>query len=220
MNISHTSVNIPAGYVHLEGDLALPGDASGIVLFAHGSGSSRHSLRNQQVAKFLREAGLGTLLFDLLTCAEEQQDAITAALRFDIDVLTERLLEVTHWLQQQPATSGLKVGYFGASTGGAAALKAAAMLGDAISAVVLRGGRPDLVGKALQEVLSPTLLIVGGYDEKVICLNQEAYEKLRCEKDLRIVPGATHLFEEPGKLEQVAQLSAHWFMKHMRISAK
>ncbi|MDZ4403622.1 dienelactone hydrolase family protein [Prosthecobacter sp.] len=214
------TVKISTGYVELEGELELPDYAPGVVLFAHGSGSSRHSPRNQYVAEIIREAGLGTLLFDLLTHEEEQQDAITGALRFDIDLLAQRLIGVTRWLERQPETRGLKAGYFGASTGGAAALMAAAELGDRVAAVVSRGGRPDLAGNALHKVRSPTLLIVGGYDEMVICLNNEAYDKLRCEKDFRIVPCATHLFEEPGKLEQVAQISAHWFSKHMGIAAE
>ena len=208
-------VRIQVGNVILEGELKLPANAPGVVLFAHGSGSSRHSPRNQFVAGVIREAGIGTLLFDLLTHDEEQQDAVSGALRFDIGLLAKRLVGVTRWLDKQPETKGLKVGYFGASTGGGAALVAAAELGDRISAVVSRGGRPDLAGDALPGVKSPTLLVVGGHDEMVICLNDDAFEKLQCEKDFRIVPGATHLFEEPGKLEQVAQISAHWFQTHM-----
>jgi putative phosphoribosyl transferase len=210
-----TTVKIPTGYVELKGELELPADAPGVVIFVHGSGSSRHSPRNQYVARMMREAGLGTLLFDLLTPAEEQQDARTSALRFDIDMLAQRLVSVTRWLEEQPETSGLKLGYFGASTGGAAALMAAAQLGDKIAAVVSRGGRPDLAGNSLREVRSPTLFVVGGYDEMVLCLNNEAFEKLRCKKEFRVVPCATHLFEEPGKLEQVAQMSAHWFHAYM-----
>ncbi len=208
-------VRIQVGNVILEGELKLPANASAVVLFAHGSGSSRHSPRNQFVAGVIRKAGIGTLLFDLLTHDEEQQDAVSGALRFDIGLLAKRLVGVTRWLDKQPETKGLKVGYFGASTGGGAALVAAAELGDRISAVVSRGGRPDLAGDALPGVKSPTLLVVGGHDEMVICLNDDAFEKLRCEKDFRIVPGATHLFEEPGKLEQVAQISANWFQTHM-----
>lgn len=210
-----TLVNIPTDYVELKGELELPAGAPGLVLFVHGSGSSRHSPRNQFVARVIRAAGFGTLLFDLLTQREEQQDANTSALRFDIDLLAKRLISVTHWLERRPETRGLKLGYFGASTGGAAALMAAAELGGRIAAVVSRGGRPDLVGNALLQVRSPTLLVVGGYDEMVLCLNHEAYEKLRCEKDFRVIPCATHLFEEPGKLEQVAQISTHWFNRHM-----
>lgn len=209
------SVHIIVGNVVLEGELKIPANAPGVVLFAHGSGSSRHSPRNQFVAGVIREAGIGTLLFDLLTHDEERQDAVSGALRFDIGLLAKRLIGVTRWLDKQPETKGLKVGYFGASTGGGAALVAAAELGDRISAVVSRGGRPDLAGDSLPGVKSPTLLVVGGHDEMVICLNDDAFEKLQCEKDFRIVPGATHLFEEPGKLEQVAQISANWFQTHM-----
>ncbi len=212
---SHSTVTIPSGFVDLEGELILPDYASGVVVFAHGSGSSRHSPRNQYVAEVIREAGIGTLLLDLLTLKEEQQDAITGALRFDTDLLGQRLIGVTRWLEKQPATHGLKVGYFGASTGAAAALLAAAELGDQVAAIVSRGGRPDLAGNALQLVCSPTLLIVGGYDEMVICLNNEAYDKMRCVKEIRIIPGATHLFEEPGKLGAVAQLSTDWFIKYL-----
>lgn len=210
------SVVISAGEVELQGELELPPGAPGIVVFAHGSGSSRHSPRNHLVARVIRGAGIGTLLLDLLTADEEQHDNITGALRFDIELLAQRLVEVTQWLRAQPDTAGLKVGLFGASTGAGAALLAAADLGDQIiAAVVSRGGRPDLAGRALALVRSPTLLIVGGWDEPVIALNYEAYSKLLCEKDFRIVPGATHLFEEPGKLEQIAHLSAGWFSKYM-----
>jgi putative phosphoribosyl transferase len=209
------SVRITVGNVILDGELKIPENAPGVVLFAHGSGSSRRSPRNQFVAGVIREAGIGTLLFDLLTQDEERQDAESGALRFDIALLAKRLVGATRWLEKQPETRDLKVGYFGASTGGGAAIVAAAELGDRIAAVVSRGGRPDLAGDALQNVNSPTLLIVGGYDEMVICLNDDAYSKLRCEKDFRIVPGATHLFEEPGKLEQVARISAAWFRKHL-----
>jgi putative phosphoribosyl transferase len=213
-----TTVKIPAGYVELKGELEVPAYAPGVVLFVHGSGSSRHSPRNQFVAEIIREAGLGTLVFDLLTQKEEQQDANTGSLHFDIDLMAHRLIGVTRWMEKQTVTRGLKLGYFGSSTGGAAALKAAAELGDRIAAVVSRGGRPDLAGNVLHHVRAPTLFIVGGYDELVLCLNHEAYEKLNCEKEFRVVPCATHLFEEPGKLEQVAQISAHWFSKHMDIS--
>ncbi len=213
--VPHTTKIIPAGFVELEGDLEVPEGATGIVTFVHGSGSSRHSPRNKYVANLFRQAGFGTLLFDLLTKSEEQEDIYTGALRFDIDLLAKRLIGVTRWLEKQPETRALKIGYFGASTGGAAALLAAAELGDRISAVVSRGGRPDLAGDALHLVRSPTLLIVGGLDDVVICLNEEAYAKLKCEKDLRIVPGATHLFEEAGKLEQVAELSTDWFNRHL-----
>lgn len=197
------------------GELEIPAGAPGVVLFVHGSGSSRRSHRNQQAARVIREAGLGTLLFDLLTAEEEVLNEATRHLRFDIRLLTDRLVDATRWLLVQPDTEGLDIGYFGASTGGGAALVAAASMGSAIGAVVSRGGRPDLAGDALREVRSPTLLIVGGYDDVVIELNEAAFARLCCEKDLRIVPGATHLFEEPGRLEQVAQLSSEWFQRHL-----
>lgn len=211
-----TSVTICLDAVTLEGELELPPRATGVVVFAHGSGSSRYSPRNQYVARVLREAGIGTLLLDLLTTDEERQDSVTGLLRFDVELLANRLVQVTHWLEKHPRTRRLKVGYFGASTGGGAALMAAAELGDEVFAVVSRGGRPDLAGNALLKVKSPTLLIAGGYDEVVIGLNDDAYGKLHCPKDFRIVPAATHLFEEPGKLEQVAELSTKWFTKHLK----
>jgi dienelactone hydrolase len=204
--------------VELKGELELPAYAPGVVLFVHGSGSSRHSPRNQFVAEMIRETGLGTLVFDLLTRREEQQDANTGSLRFDLDLMAQRLIGVTRWMEKQTEARGLKLGYFGSSTGGAAALKAAAELGDRIAAVVSRGGRPDLASNVLHQVRSPTLLIVGGYDELVLCLNHEAYEKLHCEKDFRVIPCATHLFEEPGKMEQVAEISAQWFSRHMGLT--
>lgn len=210
-----STVTLPAGYVSLQGELVLPEHASGVVLFAHGSGSSRYSPRNQLVAEVIHAAGIGTLLFDLLTLDEEAEDAVTAMLRFNIKVLAQRLVAVTRWVQKQPQTRGLKIGYFGASTGGAAALLAAAQLGDHIAAVVARGARPDLAGNALPLVRSPTLLIVGGLDGAVIAMNESAHEKLSCEKSFRVVPGATHLFEEPGKLEEVADFSAAWFAQHL-----
>ncbi|OAI57260.1 hydrolase [Verrucomicrobiaceae bacterium SCGC AG-212-N21] len=212
-------VRIPAGKVMLDGQLCLPPEASGVVLFAHGSGSSRHSPRNQFVAEIIREASVGTLLFDLLTRDEEAEDDRTRALRFDIDLLARRLVAATRWLLHQEAARGLSVGFFGASTGGGAALMAAAQLGAAIAAVVSRGGRPDLAGSALPQVHSPTLLIVGGYDGVVIDLNRRAYDELRCPKELVVVPRASHLFAEPGKLEQVARLSADWFQKYFTPSA-
>ena len=202
----------PSGTISLEGMLELPDKATGIVLFAHGSGSSRLSPRNNTVARVLREAGQGTLLIDLLT---EDEDADYAT-RFDIPLLTRRLLAATHWLQNEPDTLPLAVGYFGASTGAAAALQAAAEEGRKIAAVVSRGGRPDLAGEdALNRVAAPTLLIVGGFDDVVIGLNREAHRALRCEKELIVIPGATHLFEEPGTLEQVAKHAADWFGKFM-----
>jgi pimeloyl-ACP methyl ester carboxylesterase len=210
---------IPSGGITLEGELNIPVGASGVVLFAHGSGSSRLSPRNQFVARTIREAGIGTLLFDLLTQDEEAVDTTTRHLRFDIGLLARRLVDATNWLKGKADTSHLRVGYFGASTGGAAALVAAAEIGDEVGAVVSRGGRPDLAGDALPRVKSPTLLIVGGLDFPVIKLNQEAYDLLRCEKELKIVPGATHLFEEPGALQEVARLAAEWFGRHLRPGA-
>jgi putative phosphoribosyl transferase len=210
-------VRIPAGETTLEGDIHLPASASGLVLFAHGSGSSRHSPRNQYVAQVLRAAGLGTLLFDLLTPEEEVIDLRTRYLRFDIQLLAERLEEATAWVSHTDETRHMRIGYFGASTGGGAALVAAARLGQAVSAVVSRGGRPDLAGAALPHVLSPTLLIVGGRDDEVIRLNEAAYAQLQCEKSLRIVPKATHLFEEPGALEEVARLATEWFQQYVSL---
>lgn len=198
----------------LRGDLAVPPEARGIVLFAHGSGSGRHSPRNRFVARKLYETGLGTLLFDLLTHEEEAVDLTTRHLRFDIGLLAGRLVETTRWAMDGPATRALPVGYFGASTGGGAALVAAAELGEKVGAVVSRGGRPDLAAEALVQVKSPTLLIVGGLDDVVIELNRQALALLNCDKELRIVPGATHLFEEPGALEEVAGLAGEWFMRH------
>ncbi len=212
---THTTkqfVHIPADAVALEGELILPSGAQGVVAFAHGSGSSRHSPRNTFVAGVLQSAGLGTLLFDLLTRAEDT-DYET---RFDIALLTRRLIAATHWLQQQPQTKTLAIGYFGASTGAAAALQAAAARGSAIQAVVSRGGRPDLAGAALAQVQAPTLLIVGGEDHGVIELNRRAYAQLPGTKQLVIVPGATHLFEEPGTLEEVARLASQWFVQHLQ----
>jgi dienelactone hydrolase len=203
----------------LEGELSVPVGARGVVLFAHGSGSSRHSPRNQFVARTIREAGVGTLLFDLLTQAEEAVDVSTRHLRFDIGLLAERLVDATNWIKREPDTWHLRVGYFGSSTGGGAALVAAASVGEEIGAVVSRGGRPDLAGDALPKVKSPTLLIVGELDLQVIRMNEEAYRQLHCEKELRIVPGATHLFEESGTLEEVAHLAAEWFQRHLVTDA-
>lgn len=205
-------VQIDAGQVKLEGNLALPEGTHGVVLFAHGSGSSRFSPRNNFVAGELFNAGIGSLLIDLLT-PREDADYET---RFDIPLLTTRLTAATAWLQQYPATQALKIGYFGASTGAAAALQAAAEPENSVAAVVSRGGRPDLAGgNFLARVSAPTLLIVGGYDDGVIQLNEEAYAQLRCKKELVIVPGATHLFEEPGTLEQVARHAAVWFKRYL-----
>jgi pimeloyl-ACP methyl ester carboxylesterase len=205
-------VYIPANGVKLEGALTIPAEAFGVVLFAHGSGSSRHSSRNKFVADVLRQAAIGTLLIDLLTTEE---DAIYAN-RFDIDLLTWRLERATQWLMEQSVTSSLDTGYFGASTGAAAALQAAATFGSSIGAVVSRGGRPDLVLPALDRVESPTLLIVGGLDDVVIDLNRKAFSRLNVEKDFAIVPGASHLFEEPGTLQEAAWLAASWFSRHLR----
>ncbi len=206
-------VQIRSGAVMLEGDLIIPAGAQGVVLFAHGSGSTRHSPRNQFVARTIREVGVGTLLFDLLTKEEEAIDMRTRHLRFDIGLLAQRLIDATYWIKGD--LDYLQVGYFGSSTGGGAALVAAADLGKTVGAVVSRGGRPDLAGEALPRVKAPTLLIVGGLDYPVIEMNREAYARLRCEKELKIVPGATHLFEEPGTLEEVARLAAEWFRKHL-----
>jgi putative phosphoribosyl transferase len=220
-------VSIPVKGVTLGASVAIPREVSRLVIFAHGSGSSRHSPRNQYVAGVLREAGLGTLLFDLLTAEEEQAEAYTRHLRFNIPFLAERLVGVTRWAldpagratKEAMKSRKLSLGYFGSSTGAAAALVAAAELADVIAAVVSRGGRPDLAGDALEEVKAPTLLIVGGEDQDVIILNEEASRRLRCEKALRIVPGASHLFEEPGTLEFVAETAAEWFAQHLRQRA-
>ena len=206
-------VRIPAAEVELAGDLGIPPGATGIVVFAHGSGSSRLSTRNRAVARGLRNAGLATLLFDLLTEDEERVDAVTRELRFDIPLLAERLVQVTDWLLQEPRTAALRIGYFGASTGAAAALVAAARRPDSVHAVVSRGGRPDLAADALEHVRAPTLLIVGGLDVPVIAMNEEALARMEVEKTLEIVPGATHLFPEPGALEKVAELTADWFTR-------
>jgi putative phosphoribosyl transferase len=212
---SEQVVRVAAGPVTLEGNLALPPDAHGVVLFAHGSGSSRHSPRNRFVARMLQQAGLATLLVDLLTPDEEAVDLRTAHLRFDIGMLADRLVGATDWLGGQPATRDLRIGYFGASTGGGAALVAAAARPEPVGAVVSRGGRPDLAGPTLPHVRAPTLLLVGGHDYPVIEMNREALAHLRCEKRLEIVPRATHLFEEPGTLEEVARLASDWFLRHL-----
>jgi dienelactone hydrolase len=210
-------VRISIGQLTLEGDLYL-GNKRAIVLFAHGSGSSRRSPRNKYVADILQKAGLGTLLFDLLTMDEERIDEQTAHLRFDIGLLADRLTATTDWLagQQHIIGTDIKIGYFGASTGAAAALVAASKKQDVVRAIVSRGGRPDLAGKYLDQVRAPTLLIVGGNDHRVIGMNQEAFERLKIkDKRLDIVPGATHLFEEPGKLEEVARLAREWFERYL-----
>lgn len=209
-------VRIPVDSINLEGNLNIPEGARGIVIFVHGSGSSRHSPRNQYVADELRRAGLGTLLFDLLTIEEERIDMMTRHLRFDIELLSKRLIDVTGWVLNRPETRGLNIGYFGASTGAAAALIAAKEYATAVKAVVSRGGRPDLAESALIHVKAPTLLIVGGKDIQVIDLNKWALERIvALDKELKIVPGATHLFEEPGALEEVARLAGKWFTRYL-----
>ncbi len=208
-------VSVITGDVTLEGNLVIPHGAIGIVLFAHGSGSSRYSPRNRYVAEVLEQAGLATLLLDLLTTEEEEIDLRTRHLRFDIGLLASRLVGATDWLLQNPDTQQLKIGYFGASTGAGAALVAAAKRGEVVKAIVSRGGRPDLAGSALSEVKAPTLLIVGGDDLPVIAINEDALTQLRSIKRLEIVPGATHLFPEPGKLAAVANLAKEWFTHYL-----
>ncbi len=210
-----TEVQIPAGRAVLSGNLTIPENAMALVLFAHGSGSSRHSPRNQFVARTLNRAGLGTLLFDLLTPEEEALDIYTREHRFNISLLAERLVPATKWAGQQEETRDQRIGYFGSSTGGAAALVAAAELPSDVGAVVSRGGRPDLAGDALPRVQAPTLLIVGGNDDIVIELNEMARDQMHCEVKLEIIPGATHLFEEAGALEHVAKLASDWFLDHL-----
>jgi dipeptidyl aminopeptidase/acylaminoacyl peptidase len=211
------TVKVPVGNVTLEGNLNIPANATGIVLFAHGSGSGRHSPRNQFVAAALNKIGLGTLLLDLLTADEEEEDRYTAHLRFNIGLLADRLIGAADWALEEPAARHLRLGFFGASTGAAAALIAAAERPDQTGAVVSRGGRPDLAGPALPRVRAPTLLIVGSLDVPVIELNQQAAAQLYVEKQLAIVPGASHLFEEPGTLEQVARLAGDWFKRHLSM---
>jgi putative phosphoribosyl transferase len=210
-----TELKIPVGNVTVEGNLILPHDAITIVLFAHGSGSSRFSPRNQYVAKIFNASKIGTLLFDLLTEEEEEIDMATAEYRFNINLLAERIIDATKWLRNDPATKNYPLGYFGASTGAAAALIAAAKLPDLVAAVVSRGGRPDLAGDYLPQVRAPTLLLVGGEDTEVIELNREAIAQMTAEKKLVIVPGATHLFEEIGALEEVAKCSTEWFKRYL-----
>ena len=211
-------VRVTADSVDLEGTLTIPAGARGVVLFAHGSGSSRHSPRNRYVAKMLREGSLGTLLIDLLTPNEEREDLSTARLRFDIGLLAARLVGATDWLAKNPVTAQLNIGYFGASTGAGAALAAAAERPENVGAIVSRGGRPDLAMPVLARVQAPTLLIVGGHDYPVIEMNQDALARLQTEKRLEIVPRATHLFEEDGALEQVAVLAREWFIQHLAIN--
>jgi len=212
-------IAIPVRAATLTGNLTLPANSSSMVVFAHGSGSSRHSPRNKFVAEELHRARVGTLLFDLLTYDEEASDAFTRAYRFDIAFLAERLLDATRRIDSQPEFNDLRIGYFGASTGSAAAIVAAAALGERVGALVSRGGRPDLASaETLRKVKCPTLFIVGGDDDVVLELNQQAFEHLACEKRLVIVPGATHLFEEPGALEKVARLATDWFVLHLRTS--
>ena len=216
---SKISVSVPIDGQSLPGDLRTPADALGIVLFAHGSGSSRHSPRNQFVARTLERRQLGTLLIDLLTPEEEIIDNRTAEYRFDIPMLADRLVTIVDWLRHRKETSSLPIGLFGASTGGGAALIAAANRSDEIAAVVSRGGRPDLAGAALVNITTPTLLIVGGFDAPVIEMNRGAMKQMRGEVKLEIVPGATHLFEEPGTLERVAELAGAWFERYLQPAA-
>lgn len=212
-------VHIPMDHQQLDGELIIPAQAKGLVLFAHGSGSSRFSPRNQFVAQCLHQNGLAVLLMDLLTQEEDMVDQQTRAYRFDIELLAERLLVVTNWLLQEEATRTLRIGYFGASTGAAAALIAAAKKGAQVSAVVSRGGRPDLATSYLPRVTAPTLLIVGENDPEVIELNRQAYLTLTCQKDMKIIPEATHLFEEPGALEEVSKLACQWFESYLSQGA-
>ena len=215
-----SELRIPAGHAMLDGNLTIPDQSKGLVLFAHGSGSSRHSPRNQFVARTLNDAGLATLLFDLLTPEEESVDLYTREHRFDIGLLAERLVYATKWAKQEKQTQDFHIGYFGSSTGGGAALVAAAESSSQVGAIVSRGGRPDLAGDALPKVKVPTLLIVGGEDHVVIELNERARAQMKCECKIEIVPGATHLFEEPGALEKVAKLAADWFAKHLITTVK
>ena len=215
---SNSEVRLPSGDAWLYGDLALPEAFAGLVLFAHGSGSGRHSARNRQVAQRLQQRGIATLLFDLLTVEEEHVDLQTREHRFDIPLLTRRMQDATLWAAAQPQLRHARIGYFGASTGSAAALIAAARLGNRIGAVVSRGGRPDLAGPvALAAVTAPTLLIVGGEDHGVLAQNQQALVAMQCDKELAVVPGAGHLFEEHGALEQVSALAADWFAAHLSV---
>ena len=213
--VEEKEVTIPVGKAVINGNLTVPQGAKGIVLFAHGSGSSRFSPRNTRVAREINEAGIATLLIDLLTEAEEEIDESTGEFRFNIDLLAQRLVHATEWVKKNPDTESLSIGYFGASTGAAAALIAAAKLPEQVKAVVSRGGRPDLAGEHLPNVKAPTLLIVGGDDTEVLELNRQASQQMTSERKIAVVPGATHLFEEPGKLEEVARLAIGWFSKHL-----
>ena len=213
--VEEKEVTIPVGKAVINGNLTVPQGAKGIVLFAHGSGSSRFSPRNTRVAREINEAGIATLLIDLLTNEEEEIDEFTGEFRFNIDLLAQRLIHATEWVKKNPDTKSLAVGYFGASTGAAAALIAAAKLPEHVKAVVSRGGRPDLAGEHLPNVKAPTLLIVGGDDTEVLELNRQASQQMTTEKKIVVVPGATHLFEEPDKLEEVARLAISWFSKHL-----
>ena len=212
------NVEIKSGKNRIFGDLIVPHGAKCAVIFSHGSGSGRFSPRNRLVADYLNKAGIATLLVDLLTGEEDEKDNITAEFRFDIELLTERLLNATYWLSNNSSTKNFDIGYFGASTGAASALKAAAKAGESIHAVVSRGGRPDLAGESLSIVKAPVLLIVGGNDHQVIEINEEALNKIKAKKELVIVPGATHLFEEPSTLEKVAELAKNWFLKYLKAS--
>jgi putative phosphoribosyl transferase len=216
MDVIEQSPRIPAAGVELDAEVVIPQPAQGVVLFAHGSGSGRHSPRNTYVAGELQDAGLATALVDLLTPAEERADAATARLRFDIDLLADRLTALCDWLRRHDLTAGLRIGLFGASTGAAAALVAAAVRPDSVSAIVSRGGRPDLARQALGSVHQPTLLIAGARDPVVLDLNRRAIHEFAGEVDLAVVPNATHLFQEPGTLERVAELARDWFVRHLR----
>jgi putative phosphoribosyl transferase len=212
---SELEIQIPIASAALEGSLSIPEHAQSLVLFAHGSGSSRHSPRNRFVAEVIQSFGIGTLLFDLLMRQEETEDVVTRNFRFDISLLSERLIQVTQWILSQGGCEHFSIGYFGSSTGAAAALVAAAHFRQKIGAVVSRGGRPDLASEALDQVVSPTLLVVGELDHQVYQLNNEALIRLPCTKELKIIPGATHLFEEPGALEEVSRIAARWFQLHL-----
>jgi len=216
MSSLESVLKIPVGHAEVEGNLFLPQDAKSIVVFAHGSGSSRFSPRNQYVAKEINKANIGTLLFDLLTPTEEEEDELTGEYRFDIALLAQRLISVTEWLRNDPVTANYNLGYFGASTGAAAALIAAAKLPETVSAVVSRGGRPDLAGEYLSQVKAPTLLLVGGWDEEVLELNRQAQSQMTNVNKLLVIPGATHLFEEPGKLTEVARFATDWFVQYLK----